>query len=1071
MRERGGGEVWLCVLMRAFTCIFFFSMASNVSTQKIDEMVKNLERPQLLSFLGMDDSTVQVGDFEALRSISASTVHPITIFKTDVSFLNKVNADCCSGAIIHRFKNATVGIPCYSHELESGNKFCDVCAEIWEEPDSRGFYCYNPELMPNAAEFYSPAKQGVLWKLPFMAHMEQFYSDEIQVVKDLFEGTESELPVAWPNVSFKEVSSDILLRSGVLHRDADKSRNPYRRDSWEHSRLLEYLRKMISCWLRMRTTIDSDELSKEVKALHHTAKSIGLASMWRVQREHRRVPVLVGPLVPADIMLAGFRSACAGFKVLVNNVNAESEDDIQDLPEFAWGDHIETVRDWASRVTLLRRPARKPAPKFAQSPKKAASQTFKDATAPRSPSQVKIWYAAKGTARPGAYAFKHVADSYNVDGTGQIKKCKSLSEVRKWLQMPAPRTFYEDTPRVKTESDGPSEFFAVKGGSRPGVYLTMAEAVDAKNTGGGTFATFITEQSARDYVDTDDTFVVWAGRDVGIMTQEQCIAATQGLSAAKMKGPMSEEAAFQLWSQVQPTAVVVTANTPPTSKKSKKKKKRFYYAVAVGKVPGVYDDWKEAECQVKGVRPNLYAKFATKKEAQAFVDNRGRKPQSSSSTNSVAPSSAASSAASSAGSVNDQDQQEDEESQGKQQLQIETPSIQELEAAEADGKVRVFACHTEVGKARIALSFDKAIAGVSNPAVQVINSESTLLDNLAVAEVKLRNDKSHARKSVSDRLAEARKRAGAKSHAVSGSSPSAAATTPNANAGGYHTRVVGGRSAVGRAKEVQMIQHHFIDHQTPIKVVFGAEAPYPYELDEDMDLPNAKAIFDVTTSRLKDLTITDFFKAKEKSLPAWPLLSYYEFMRLCRRAQRMCQTSTKPAAVANAAALNTLMDICLQVQHNYQRTGRLGRDNIRLKARLFMHLQHACMYRVVYANAIADTVFDNATDPFCARLPGYVSPASSSLGSPPPLPKNRNAGAGKPVHNDATPVSGCYLCVATDHYSNDKRFHPLVNGRHAPLSAEKKKAILDRIDASDLNASLKASEKRNVRRYWSQHEQ
>ena len=62
---------------------------------------------------------------------------------------------------------------------------------------------------------------------------------------------------------------------------------------------------------------------------------------------------------------------------------------------------------------------------------------------------MKFWYAAKETSRPGAYAFKHVADSYNVDGTGTVKKFKLLSDARDWLQMPAARTFYERTARIK----------------------------------------------------------------------------------------------------------------------------------------------------------------------------------------------------------------------------------------------------------------------------------------------------------------------------------------------------------------------------------------------------------------------------------------------------------------------------------------------------------------------------------------------------------------------------------------------------------------------------------------------
>ena len=172
----------------------FFQHGTSNSTAKIDLLVKNFDRPQLLALLGVDDSYEQVGDFEAIRSISASSVDPIVIYKSDAPFLRNIDADYCAGAIIRRFKNATVGIPCYSHELESGSKFCDVCAEIWHEPDTRGFYRLDVETMPNAAEFYAPGKQGVLWKLPFMEHMEHFFSDEIGVVKDIFDGTESELP-------------------------------------------------------------------------------------------------------------------------------------------------------------------------------------------------------------------------------------------------------------------------------------------------------------------------------------------------------------------------------------------------------------------------------------------------------------------------------------------------------------------------------------------------------------------------------------------------------------------------------------------------------------------------------------------------------------------------------------------------------------------------------------------------------------------------------------------------------------------------------------------------------------
>ena len=140
---------------------------------------------------------------------------------------------------------------------------------------------------------------------------------------------------------------------------------------------------------------------------------------------------------------------------------------------------------------------------------------------------------------------------------------------------------------------------------------------------------------------------------------------------------------------------------------------------------------------MKNVRPNLHSKFTTRAQAQKFVDERGARKSPT--------------------TVDEDEQQKDEgeeeDKQGEGGLAID---------AEDEGQVCVFACHTDVGTARIALTFDKAIAGVKNPAVQVINSKSSLLDNLAEAEVRLRKDKQYVRKSLTDRLEEARARAQAR---------------------------------------------------------------------------------------------------------------------------------------------------------------------------------------------------------------------------------------------------------------------------------------------------------------------
>ena len=727
---------------------------------------------------------------------------------------------------------------------------------------------------------------------------------------------------------------------------------------------------------------------------------------------------------------------------------------------------MEAFRDWASKVKLFRRPTRKPAPRYAApttpvkkaggGSKRTAGKQAESPSSPSSPANVRTWFAAKGTAKPGLYVYKDVAESYNRDGKGTIKKFSSLAAARNWLQMPAPRMYYEqdvyEAPAASATSE-PEEFFAVKGGTCAGVYRSMAKAVQAKQDGGGSFDVFNTEAEAQAFIKQRQMFVVWAGRSTGVMTQKQCILATRGLDGAKMKGPMDEDKARDLWKSLQANTQVLSSPTNTQSKgSSNKKKKKFYYGVAVGKVPGVYEDWKEAERQVKHVRRSLHAKFETKALAQEFVDAHAEKPRGR--APSPTPSTSAASATSDAQNSAD-DGADESQSQGTAELEIDTPSIEELEKAEEEGKVRVYACHTGIGSARIALSFEKAIEGVTNPEVQVVNSEATLLDNLAAAEVRLKA--AGKRKSLTDRLAEARARAGSKSHAKT----SAVASAPRSAAasGAYRAgSMLLNRSAVGRAKEVQLIQYYFIDFPKPIIVEHGPSVPFAYELDDDMDLPNTKAIFN-TAGQVKDTTITDFFRAKDKAVSSWPLLGFQEFMRVCRRAQRMCQASKKAEAVINAAALGELMDIALNVHRRYDRLGALGQDEERFKARMYLHLQHACMSRKVHASAIAMTVFEDATDPFCTRLPGHTKSASPFRNPPKPQAK----------YNEPTPSSGCYLCPATDHYCNNEKFHPLVNGKHKPLSDKEKEAILKRIETSSLSQANKNIERQKVKRYWSQH--
>ncbi|SDP14318.1 ribonuclease HI [Desulforhopalus singaporensis] len=49
--------------------------------------------------------------------------------------------------------------------------------------------------------------------------------------------------------------------------------------------------------------------------------------------------------------------------------------------------------------------------------------------------------------------------------------------------------------------------------------------------------------------------------------------------------------------------------------------KKKYYAVAVGRKNGIYDDWSSAEKQVKGYPGAKYKSFATRQQAESWLDD------------------------------------------------------------------------------------------------------------------------------------------------------------------------------------------------------------------------------------------------------------------------------------------------------------------------------------------------------------------------------------------------------------------------------------------------------------------
>ena len=56
-----------------------------------------------------------------------------------------------------------------------------------------------------------------------------------------------------------------------------------------------------------------------------------------------------------------------------------------------------------------------------------------------------------------------------------------------------------------------------------------------------------------------------------------------------------------------------------TSTRAMAKSKKKFYGVKVGRTPGVYDTWDEAEAQVKGFEGALHKSFATRAPAEKYV--------------------------------------------------------------------------------------------------------------------------------------------------------------------------------------------------------------------------------------------------------------------------------------------------------------------------------------------------------------------------------------------------------------------------------------------------------------------
>ena len=122
------------------------------------------------------------------------------------------------------------------------------------------------------------------------------------------------------------------------------------------------------------------------------------------------------------------------------------------------------------------------------------------------------------------------------------------------------------------------------------------------------------------------------------------------------------------------------------------------------------------------------------------------------------------------------------------------------------------------------------------------------------------------------------------------------------------------------------------------------------------------------------VTLDDFLVYKKNALSAWPLMKFSKFMQFCRTAQDLCHRSSKPVAAANAVIFSELMDIAIRAFNEYENAGTLGKDQIRFSVRMYLHLQYATNNGHLHTGTSGVRAYKDAVDTFgLAKVPSFRS--------------------------------------------------------------------------------------------------
>ena len=1063
----------------------------------ISEGALKLNRAALLRKIGLQYDFPFTGDIHCARAMNIEAMSTVKVHQIHAPFVNfGATFERCSGSTLVRIDRTTTAVPCFCTEIVAGGSVCKHCEQLWNSgPDDDGFFTLDEKSMKDATQYYKMGAGNNFFRLPVLSEAERIYSSEISLVKQIFDGTTMELDAEWPGCHFKKVAESTMVDVGVVFTDSGKK--TYKRLAVDQLRLGRYMMQIVRLWLRIRTFVSLEDLLEQTRLLGESARLVEKAMIATLQASMPKVPVYCGALSVADIMLAGFTHAAGAFdQVVAAAVDPESAD--PDLPEFWWGPRVEEMTTWASTVPDVTRPPKRKLPKSvakaatpSESQSKSSSSTQSQqyfavavgrvpgvyrtmdevreqtnglplkgpdkgkmkifaneadaeqyvqrwgravspeaAAAPRRLNPVKkTFFVAIGGSRPGVYDFEKVAQYYAAKGGGEVKEATSFAEARKLLGAPAPAYFRESTVPSANVID-------------------LSSPVSTNHEG--------------------KFFVVIGGSKPGVYCSEADAFDTVTHHGGVFNPYMTEAEANNAFNAAEAKTREATGAETPLPKKA--------FVVWAGRAVGVMSRQAcmKATVGLSGVRMkgpmsarDAFGIWLEKERIAVVIDDK------SGTVTPQAPSQAT------------------DPTIGLPR--VDMPSDDQLERAEKLGVTRVFACKVHGSHIRIALSYEGATAGVEDPEVKSFFQKTTLIENLAEAELwaNYKRMKKEER-SFKDRYTETRRNAfkeysklqfddngeprpgfDATGMPISTPVKRAADTESDAPTPGQSQLGGGflGFKGMVRSRRVRQMQRCFVQCKTAIRVDARGQ-PNPDQLDEDnMELPGSAAYMLSPSRSDGPLRIEEWFEERKNTIKAWPLIGFSEFLSFCRHAIKLCSASSKPAAVVNCAALNELMDIAIRLHRHMDRLGTLGSGAIRFKARMYLHLQLATTDRVVYTSASAMAVFKEATEVFMTRLPRSVFKEDSPSASPrskKPFLDDTAASPSVSKSKYGMPRSGCYLCAATDHYCNDRTRHPVdANGKYKKVSSEIQKAIMLRIDRGSNSTEWKTAEKKRVRDFWS----